>query len=217
MILAPALPRLAAACLRRALGLGCLALATARLSPTRAGEFTGPEPARLTLGSGAVPMAPWWAGEWLSVLENPAPTVPDPASPAVRRARLAEMVKNGRLAGRIDTPGAEERTVSFRPLRRTDPTGANPLRPSPPPEPVKELGPLEDAALAAAVRGRIAADPVLGRLGVSVASEAGRVTLRTVTPRNPPGLDHTAALLSLALGVDEVVEVSTDLPAATGN
>lgn len=171
---------------------------------------------RLTL-----PEAPTFPPVW-TIPEAPGarPPVRPPEADAVTaaelRARLAASVKNGRL---LSVPsGGVERTATFRPWRRGEPGAAgnadNSLLPAFPESP-KPPGPLEDAALAAAIRSRVAADPELGKRNVVVTCQAGGVTLRTTSGQGIGGglsLESTAALADLALAVEPTVTVQVDLP-----
>ena len=124
-------------------------------------------------------------------IEQPAAAAPENRGLRVARERFTAAVINGRLKGFNDLRGQ----VAFKRARRVE----SDHRP----------GPMEDDVIASTLRNRIVSDPSLGKLGLKVSSQAGKVVFNGAA--NDAGA--LAKLIVLALELDGVTRVRADLPA----
>jgi hypothetical protein len=117
---------------------------------------------------------------------SPAPV----ADVSQERARFAAQVKDAVLLGFDE----KEHLVRFRPGTITDPA--------------HQPGLLEDVALEAFIRGRVAADPPLQAVHFTVQCQAGDVALHG----QPANVEQAIELANLVIATPNVREASLELP-----
>jgi hypothetical protein len=121
---------------------------------------------------------------------SPAPAVAPAAAVQEERARFVSQVKDAVLLGFDE----KEHCVRFRPAVIADPA--------------HQPGLLEDVALEAFIRGRLAADPPLQTVHFTVECQAGNAALHG----QPENVQQAIELANLVLATPNVREASLELP-----